>query len=475
MELNLSNLGVAAGAGVQSYLAARADYRAQDESDAKKRESDRIEKMRKEEDDINMGIAEKMKKRLLITDKPEKLVAPSVNPASVGISATAPQAAPAVADQQAPVTSPAQGIGAPIAQPEDMNALATPAAPEQTSPAAEGIAKPEEKKAARYSTATVDDMAWAAQEKQSAWMEKGNLPKAIEAHKDYMAFAAEKLQQEQVLRTEMSRKLIPAIAAGDFSGLDGYYKLLPDGKHISKDGVKENKDGTITVTTEDANGKKSDPATFKDRQALANAVGSLADPQVALKYMEAQSVHKLKEVDQKETERNHRATEENNADKIAMLQAKIDAKQLKGDDLLKQVKDAADKYGIAYGIKTDTLGNLIMPPDLSAENKKKYFEGLEQLQGLIQGGAQSYAAVNYLYKNQADEQARAKVSGKATVNPAAAGTAPPPKTAPAPQPGYSVSASVKIPVSLPKGTTQIGTSGGKPVYQKPDGSKVIGE
>jgi len=184
------------------------------------------------------------------------------------------------------------------------------------------------------------------------------------------------------------------------------------------------------------NGEKRVINSARDMSAMMNIENQIKYGQEGSKISEAS--------------RHNKATEENNADKIAMLQAKIDAKQLKGDDLLKQVKDAADKYGIAYGIKTDTLGNLIMPPDLSSESKKQYFTGLEQLQGLIQLGAPSYAAVNSLYKNQSEEMARAKVAGKATVNPASAGIAQPQPKA-APQPGYSVSASVKIPESLPKG------------------------
>lgn len=252
------NLGIFAGGMADGYSKGLEDQRKQQENKRRQDEADRQEADRKLDDEVNQQTADYMRKRLgVIADKPDpvKPVADAVveNPAARGVAGEVPQ----VAQPSSPI---AGGIQA------------------------QSEAAPIEAQKPKVRQPDINDMVDVAQHRASLYLQKGNYTKAIDAHKDYMAFAAEKLKSEEGKRAGMARSTVAGIMAGDYSGLGAFYDALPDGNKLQN--VTPNKDGTITVEVVGADGKGKPPVTFKNGEHLANAVVSLVDTNAALQYMD---------------------------------------------------------------------------------------------------------------------------------------------------------------------------------------------
>lgn len=136
----------------------------------------------------------------------------------------------------------------------------------------------------KYRKPNVDDMIDVAQHRAQLYLNAGKYDKATAAHKDYMAFAAEKLKVEESHRSGLAKNAIAGIMAGDYSGLGSFYEALPDGNKLQN--VTPNKDGTITISVVGRDGKAKPPVTFKNGEHLANAVVSMSDTNAALQYMD---------------------------------------------------------------------------------------------------------------------------------------------------------------------------------------------
>lgn len=289
------NLGIFAGGIADGYSKGLNDQRKQQEIKLRQDEVDRQNADRKLDEEVNKDTAEYMKKRLGAIQSPssqEKPTAPATvveNPAARGITGESAQVERPSSPIAGGIQAPAQNATASV---EDLKLK---------------VRQPD-----------INDMVDVAQHRASLYLQKGNYTKAIDAHKDYMAFAAEKLKSEEVQRAHLAKGAVTGIMVGDYSGLGALYDTLPDGNKLQS--VTPNKDGTITIAVVAKDGKEKPPVTFKNGEHLANAVVSLVDTNTALQYMDRNGKAEIEAAKTKfdqenktdtlaETKRNHIATE----------------------------------------------------------------------------------------------------------------------------------------------------------------------
>lgn len=284
------NLGSFAGGAAKGYSQGIKDKSDKDDAEWKKKERERLESDRAVDDDINKQTAEYMKVKL--APKAEEVEVPiekvAKNPMAGGLAEAQPIAAGAeVLDAPVgPVGSIAsRGIGGMEAAPVEAKA-----------------AQP------KYRKPDVNDMVDVAQHRSSLYMNAGKYDKALGAHKDFIAFSAEKLKGEEKQRGELARTTTAGIMMGDYSGLGRFYEAFPDGRKLGN--VATNEDGTIAVTTIGKDGIESAPVTFKNNEHLANAVMSMTDSNVALKYMDNNGKRAIEEAKVNNTADHYRATDE---------------------------------------------------------------------------------------------------------------------------------------------------------------------
>lgn len=140
----------------------------------------------------------------------------------------------------------------------------------------------------KYRKPNVDDMIDVAQHRAQLYLKAGKYEKATATHKDYLAFAAEKIQNEERDRTEDARKVAGNVMLGDFSGIESFYNTrVPDGNKLGN--IVENPDGSITAHTIDRNGNALTPITFQDRNRLASTISALSNSGTLLKHLEGQA------------------------------------------------------------------------------------------------------------------------------------------------------------------------------------------
>lgn len=259
----------------------------------KKKERDRLEADQKLDDEINKQSRDYMNNVLAImpeSDKeaqgasqatptaptPPAVKSPAASAAANGIfwkpdNTASRQEQPAAATR--PLSPVASGISSVIRQAKQpQEGVISPANDAHD-------AKP------KYRKPTVDDMVDIAQFRAQQYLNAGRYDKASAVHKDYLVFAAQKIQDEERDRTEEARKVAGNVMLGDFSGAEAFYNTrIPDGNKLG--GIVENPDGTITAHAIDRNGKALPPATFQDRNQLAGMIASLSNSQTLLKHLE---------------------------------------------------------------------------------------------------------------------------------------------------------------------------------------------
>lgn len=138
----------------------------------------------------------------------------------------------------------------------------------------------------QYRQPDINDMVDVANYRTALYLKGGKYSKAIDAHNDYKAFAAEKLKTEEDQRTDLAKKAAAGVLNGDYSGLQPFYAKLPDGRRV--DSVTPNDDGSIDVVVARADGVTMPPVKFKNREYLANTILSYADTKAALAGLDSQ-------------------------------------------------------------------------------------------------------------------------------------------------------------------------------------------
>ena len=154
----------------------------------------------------------------------------------------------------------------------------------------------------QYRQPDINDMVDVANYRTALYLKGGKYSKAVDAHKDYMAFAGEKLKTEEEQRTRLAKNAAAGVLNGDYSGLQPFYSALPDGRRV--DSVTPNEDGSIDVVVARADGVTMPPVKFKNREYLANTVLSYADTKVALDGLDKQWKRDFDEQKQKSEEKN---------------------------------------------------------------------------------------------------------------------------------------------------------------------------
>lgn len=216
-----------------------------------------------------------------------------------------------------PATVAAQGVGG-------LNSSASDATPSKP---ADGVLQPA-KPTTAYREATIDDYAAIAKFKAGEYLTRGMSDKAMEAHKEHLIFANEKLQKEQVAREQSALSTIASIDRGEVTPtvLNGTYKFIPNGRKITsvepeKD-AKGNPTGALKITSADDDGKNPTTGTQTPDQ-LKQTIAMLGKSDFALKYLDTQFKMSMEgrkanteEGKAAEDARHHKATEGIDRDKL---------------------------------------------------------------------------------------------------------------------------------------------------------------
>jgi hypothetical protein len=153
--------------------------------------------------------------------------------------------------------------------------------------------------------------------------------------------------------------------------------------------------------------------------------------------------------------------------KLDLQQGNLDANNRKIDALIDhwERKDENDetKANKAKAPTADRMGSVINAMNATIKN-------LDENRPRASAGAEEKAEWQSQRSNAMAVRARATEKLNSNFDDAPAAPANPAALAPAPKPAAS-----KAVNSLPAGAKQIGTSGGKPVYQTPDGKKFIAQ
>lgn len=167
-------------------------------------------------------------------------------------------------------------------------------------------------------------------------------------------------------------------------------------------------------------------------------------------------------------EKNINAAAERQDKQLAALFARLEKKGEKGDDAGSKLQSTqVDGNGYVVGIYRDGSTKRLTDPDGNPVTSQTFESRVDRTaNALVKDGDSKY-------RKMAPEELRAQVrrtlmNQDAPPKPATPSTSPSASPAAAPKPAASA-----VP-SLPAGAKQIGTSGGKPVYETPDGKRFIG-
>lgn len=418
------NFGAFAGGAANGYSQGIEDQAKKNDADWKEKERLRIESDRKIDEDVNKQTSAYMKDKL-------------TQQSSIK-NATVQESAPVISNTAS------NGIGIP---PSATNDNAT----QPSTPMAQEInlggqpAQPiPDASAPKYRTPDVNDMLDVAKHRTDLFMQAGHFDKATAAHKDYLAFAAEKLQSEQQQRADLARKTIPGILTGNYSGLGAFYDMMPDGNKLGN--VVQNKDGTVDVTVVSKDGQQRPPVKFQDNSHLANAVMSMVDSKFALENLDKQGQLEIKKAELEQTSKHQNET------------AVETARHNKADESTNRIKADADtvkaaKSGIKpYKVEGSEVATVLGDPAVD-KNGKPVVDIMSGRQIVNRNATREDAFYKWMAQNGITDtnEGLAKYKG----NP------------PAPPPAQPIA-------NLPQGAKQVGTSGGKPVFQTPDGKRFVG-
>lgn len=327
------NAGILAGGIAKGWSQGINDQAKQNDSDWQKSERARVDKARKQDEEINATLSAEMKDMLRLSE-------PAGEPS---IAATGVNGVTTPSDQPAP-------------------------------PMAQGISQPATEKP-KYRSPTVDDMARIAQRKVQLSLESGNYNGALAAHTDAMAFASEKLKKEEAGRQVLGEKAIQGIAMGDYSGLTALYDTFPDGKKLS--GVTTNKDGTISITLKDSSGKELEPKTFPNVQYLNAAVMTMVDTNKSLDALDKAGKQEIERAKQLEDARHNKEGE--------------DIDRTKADAELIKAKTGSDEKATA-----EMKNAKAFFPDLPPAEGLKKFRALLEKEGALTQSSDGFGGINVI-------------------------------------------------------------------------------
>lgn len=197
-----------------------------------------------------------------------------------------------------------------------LNSSASNVAPSKP---ADGLLQPA-KPTTAYRDATIDDYASIAKFKAGEYLSRGMSDKAMEAHKEHLIFANEKLQKEQQEREKSALITIGAIDKGAVTPetLNGFYKSIPNGRKITSvepEVVNGKPTGALKITSSDEDGKN--PTTgMQTPDQLKQTIAMLGKSDFALKYLDTQFKMSMEGKKAAEDERHHKATEGIDRDKL---------------------------------------------------------------------------------------------------------------------------------------------------------------
>jgi hypothetical protein len=195
----------------------------------------------------------------------------------------------------------------------------------------------------------------------------------------------------QKIKSEGVPNALPLFASGQNEAGMAAYNSAGDGRYkfvSSEDGVHTTAGGTKTKTKiitmeEEGTGKRVVVNIAELGQSLMDAEKTL------------EGARKDREL----------GTKEKTAD--AQMRA-AGGKGDKPENNLAKTKDAAQKFGLLFGLGTDAVGNIIVPPTFDPKQKARYLDGIQQIQTLVDSGIPHYEAMNSIAKKMMNEQDREK-------------------------------------------------------------------
>jgi len=321
--------------------------------------------------------------------------------------------------------------------------------------------------------ATVDDVLTAQTKKAYALASAGQIDEAMNAQHLVNAATAEKIRSETEQRNAALGKAVVAAQSGDLATLKDFYnKWIPDGGTVT--GFTQAKDGSLTVQRTGANGEVLPPTTFKDMGQLTSTLQSFTDPSKLYQYTI--------------NERNYQLQKQHQDTMAAQAAATIGLHNAQLEEMRSKTADRKDLSAIHTSLNDaidsgDKAAEDTARKKLSAYVKSGKGEGLtkeERLANayLASGKASTFADALDLAtrKVQTSPKDDYMALSKAGMSPAEIGATMEMfhgSEWKAKMQGGLSSGLAKLPAGVPQGSKQIGTSGGKPVYQTPDGKKLI--
>lgn len=196
---------------------------------------------------------------------------------------------------------------------------------------------------------------------------RGLFDNALQAAREGMQYAANKIALEESQRKAAVRDAVAAAGMGDFSrALEVYNKFVPDGSRATK--IVQNKDGSLTVErVSDVDGTPLPSGTFKNLDHLVSAISSLGDSKALINYVERTFKHDIesRRLDimrgqlavAQAAESRAKAKDERQQkreEEAAQALADMDAAERAGDV---QAYNSARRRAIAAGVKLDKPTN----------------------------------------------------------------------------------------------------------------------
>lgn len=156
--------------------------------------------------------------------------------------------------------------------------------------------------------ATTDDMIAQLQHRTTLLQQSGLGKQATDALKDYQNIAVNAIQLQRADREVELGRVAAAIGAGDLTPARAFYdKFVHDGAKTTN--IKENKDGSVTVSRVRDDGTPLPDTKIASKDALLNTLNSFRDPMALYNYSKDQFERNLKTEQLDLQRRNTAATE----------------------------------------------------------------------------------------------------------------------------------------------------------------------
>lgn len=192
--------------------------------------------------------------------------------------------------------------------------------------------------------AGTDDMLAQLQHRATLLQQSGLGKQATEALRDYQGIAVNAIQLQKADREVELGRVAAAIGAGDLKPARAFYdKFVHDGAKTTE--IKENKDGSVTVSRVRDDGTPLPDTKIASKDALLNTLNSFRDPMALYNYSKDQFERNLK-TEQLGLQKRQTAATEKQVTYAGNADARAAAKEAREANPLQAKIDMFKKVGI---------------------------------------------------------------------------------------------------------------------------------